>query len=139
MTFPFCQAKIIFLKNHITNFLLCAIIKNGFTKLLKLFINTIMKPSEKESMPTKPTPSTVARIYRLRQARKINGMTLREAAKGLGFSYQYLHKIESKGCKMDSEMLLKFSKFYNVTVDYLTGINKPKIVFDRIHFSRIKF
>lgn len=73
-------------------------------------------------------------IYRLKQARKLSGLTLIEAAKGLGFSYQYLHKIEEKGVKADSEMLIKFAKFYNVTIDYLNPINKPKVELTDIKF-----
>ncbi len=78
---------------------------------------------------------------RLKEARKLNGLTLREAAKGLGFSYQYLHKIEEKGVKADSEMLIKFSKFYNVTIDYLIpNPNRPKVELTNIKmFCKSKF
>lgn len=67
-------------------------------------------------------------IYRIKQARKMAGLTLREAAKGLGITFQYLDKIEKNGCKMDSTKLIKFANFYGVTVDYLIpDPNRPKV------------
>lgn len=80
----------------------------------------------------------ISKIYRLREARKLRGMTVDEAAKGLGFSKQYLSKIEINGCQMDSEKLLKFAKFYNVTVDYLIpNKDKPKIELGEIKWCRM--
>lgn len=77
---------------------------------------------------------------RLKEARKMSGLTLREAAKGLGFSHQYLHKIEKDGLKADSETLIKFSKFYKVTIDFLIqNPNRPKVELTNIRFFKSKY
>ena len=58
-------------------------------------------------------------IYRLKQARKMKGESLRESSKGLGMSHNGLNKYERGEIKIDSEMLCKFAKYYNVSIDYL--------------------
>jgi DNA-binding XRE family transcriptional regulator len=80
-------------------------------------------------------------IFRLKQARTMSGMTLREAAKGLGMTFQYLDKIEKTGCKMNSEKLIKFANFYNVTVDYLIpNKNRPPVELTNIKvFCKSKY
>ena len=81
----------------------------------------------------------MANKYRLKQARQMAGLTLREAAKGLGLSFQYLGKIEKEGCKMDSTKLIKFANFYKVSVDYLMPNDRPEIVLTDIKmFCKIK-
>lgn len=77
-------------------------------------------------------------IYRLKEARKLNGMTLREAAKGLGMTFQYLDKMEKKGCKMDSTKLIKFANFYKVSIDYLNpNRERPKIELTNIRYLKL--
>lgn len=76
--------------------------------------------------------------YRIKQARILSGKTLRDSAKDLGFSFQYLHKIEKNGFNADSTLLLKFAKHYNVTVDYLIP-RKKEIVFGDIEFHSYNF
>ncbi len=82
-------------------------------------------------------------IYRLKEARKMAGLTLRAAAKKLGeeqgiyMSFQQLSKIEKNGCKMDSTKLIKFARFYNVSVDYLIpDPNRPKVELTNIKFFK---
>lgn len=74
-------------------------------------------------------------IYRLKQARKMAGLTLREAAKGLGMTFQHLDKIEKEGCRMDSAKLIKFANFYKVSIDYLMpSPHRPEIELTNIKF-----
>lgn len=78
-------------------------------------------------------------IYRLKQARKMAGLTLRKASKGLGFSFQYLGKIEKEGCQMDSTALIKFANFYKVSVDYLMpNPNRPEVILTDVKFFKLK-
>jgi transcriptional regulator with XRE-family HTH domain len=72
-------------------------------------------------------------ILRLKQARQMAGLTLRDAAKGLGFSFQYLNKIEKDGCKLDSSTLIKFANYYKVTVEYLLRTG-PEVELTNIKF-----
>ena len=86
----------------------------------------------------------MATIYRLKQARQMAGLTLREAVKqmyeqqGVDISFQYLDKIEKEGCAMDSTKLIKFANFYKVSVDYLMPTGRPEIVLTDIKFCKIK-
>lgn len=74
-------------------------------------------------------------ILRLKQARQMAGLTLRDAAKGLGFSFQYLNKIEKEGCEIDSTKLIKFANFYKVSMDYLIpSPHRPKVELTDIKF-----
>lgn len=73
--------------------------------------------------------------YRLKEARKLKGMSLQEAATQLGFSRQYLNKIELNGCALDSEQLIKFANIYGVKIDYLIpNPNRPKVELTDIKF-----
>lgn len=73
--------------------------------------------------------------YRLREARTMKGLSLREAAKGLGVSAQYLCNLENKGARFDSKQLIQYANFYGVTVDYLVpNPHRPKIEFGEIKF-----
>ncbi len=84
-------------------------------------------------------------IYRLKEARKMSGLTLRVAAKklseeqGINISFQRLSTIENNGCKMDSTKLIKFANFYKVPVDYLIpDPDRPKIELTDIKFFKLK-
>ncbi len=78
-------------------------------------------------------------VYRLKQARKMAGLTLRDAAEGLGMTFQRLNKIENDGCKMDSEKLIKFANFYKVPVDFLIpNPDRPKIELTDVRFFKLK-
>ena len=81
---------------------------------------------------------------RLKQARKMRGLTLREAAKqlfdscGWTLSHEGLRKYENGEVKMDSEKLIKFANFYKVTVDYLIETtNRPKVVLGEVRFFKL--
>lgn len=82
--------------------------------------------------------------YRLKEARTLKGLTLRQASVGLRengvmWSYQYLGKIENKGVRMDSKLLIKVANFYGVAIDYLIpNPNRPKVEFTEIHFCKMK-
>lgn len=84
-------------------------------------------------------------IYRLKEARKLNGLTLREASKKLReerdfhISHEGLRKYEKGEVKMDSTKLIMFANFYKVPVDYLMpNPNRPKVKLGKIHFHKIK-
>ena len=78
-------------------------------------------------------------IYKLKQARKMKGESLREAAKGLKLSHEGLRKYENGLIKMGSKELIKFAKYYGVTVDYLVpSDNKPKIELTNVQFHKLK-
>jgi transcriptional regulator with XRE-family HTH domain len=81
--------------------------------------------------------------YRLKQARKMKGLTLREAAKqlfdscGWTLSHEGLRKYENGEVKMDSEKLIKFANFYKVSVDYLIeSPHRPKVTLGKIRFFK---
>ena len=77
-------------------------------------------------------------IYRLKNARKMKGLSLREAAKGLGMSHEALRKFEIGKLKIDSNKLIMFAKFYNVKPDYLIhSDNKPEVILGELHFHRL--
>ena len=76
-------------------------------------------------------------IFRLKQARVIKGLSLREAAKGLGISHESVSKFEKGKLKMDSERLIQFANFYGVTVDYLVPKERPKVELGEIVFFKV--
>ncbi len=80
---------------------------------------------------------------RLKQARKMKGLSLREAAKGLTenglkLSHQGLNKYEKGLIGCDSWTLISFAKYYGVTTDYLVGANKPVVEFGEIKCHKIR-
>jgi len=78
-------------------------------------------------------------IFRLREARKLKGMSLREAANGLDMSHEALRKYEHGDIGIDSEKLGKFAKFYGVTQEFLVPHkNRPKVEFGEIYVSKIR-
>ena len=104
------------------------------SEIIKKYIGKVIK-KPKNNPPKKGIKKRI--IYRLKEARKLNGLTLREAASALEISFQYLDKIEKKGCYMDSEKLIKYANFYNVKIDYLIpNNNRPKVEFGKIKFFK---
>lgn len=77
---------------------------------------------------------------RLKEARLLKGLSLREAAKGLEISYRDLQVAEmGKKTKIEfgSETLIKFARFYGVTIDYLMpNPDRPKIELTNIKFCK---
>ena len=81
------------------------------------------------------------KAFRLKQARKMKGLSLREAAFGLtaaGFnlSHQGLKKYEDGEIKIDSKKLIAFANFYGVTTDYLVPKEKKEVVLTNIKFHK---
>lgn len=79
--------------------------------------------------------------FRLKQARKMKGLSLRKAAEGLsasGFklSHEGLNKYEKGLIEIDSTILVKFAKFYGVTNDYLVQKENKKVEFGKIRWFK---
>ena len=55
---------------------------------------------------------------KIKSARVMAGLSLRESAKLLGVSHQTIHKYETGNIEADSNMLSNFAKAYNVKIDY---------------------
>lgn len=66
--------------------------------------------------------------YRLKEARIMKGLTLREAAKLLNLSHESVSKFEKGKLKLDNDRILQFAKAYGVTLDYIVG-TRPKVEF----------
>lgn len=82
-------------------------------------------------------------IYRLEQARKMKGLSLRQAAEqitatGFKLSHEALRKYETGKIKMDSNKLIAFANFYDVTIDYLVPKPARPIVFTKMQFHKIR-
>lgn len=78
-------------------------------------------------------------VYRFKQARKMKGESLRQAANGLGLSHEGLNKYEQGKIKVDSTILIKFAEYYGVPIDYLIpNQNRPKIILTNIKFFMAK-
>lgn len=60
--------------------------------------------------------------YRIRDARKENGLTQREAAQKLGISHGTIASYEIGRTEPDLETLGKLAKLYLHTVDYFLGL-----------------
>lgn len=58
---------------------------------------------------------------RLREMRKKRGLTQREVAEPIGIAVSTLGMYESGKREPDVDTLKKLARFFNVTVDYLTG------------------
>lgn len=76
-------------------------------------------------------------VYRLKQARIMSGLSLRDAAKKLGMSHEGLRKYEKGLIKMGSEKLIRFANFYKVTLDYLIPKKRPEIKFGEFHICKL--
>lgn len=62
-----------------------------------------------------------------KELRLENKLTQEEIAKELNISIQSIHKWEQNKCFPDAFNLIKICKFYNVSSDYLLGLNNNKI------------
>lgn len=63
---------------------------------------------------------------RLRDLRKDCELTQREVADILQTSYQYYQKYEKGIRPIPVDRLIKLSKFYHVSTDYILGLSKEK-------------
>ena len=63
-------------------------------------------------------------MIRLKQLREEKGWNMRETARMLGIPYTTYISYEKGDREPNSEMLIKFADFFNVSVDYLIGINR---------------
>ena len=60
--------------------------------------------------------------YRIRDLREDNDLTQAEVAKVIRTTQQQYSKIENGKSDISGEKLIILAKFYNVTVDYILGI-----------------
>ncbi len=60
--------------------------------------------------------------YRIRDLREDNDLTQAEVAKVINTSQQQYSKIENGKSDISGEKLIILAKFYNVSVDYILGI-----------------
>ena len=62
--------------------------------------------------------------YKLRMLRIENNKLQKEVAKYLNISRQYYSEYERGKRKMPIEVIIKLSKYYKVTTDYILGLKK---------------
>ena len=62
-------------------------------------------------------------MYRIRDLREDRDLTQAEIAKVIKTSQQHYSKIEAGKADINGEKLILLSKFYNVSVDYILGID----------------
>ena len=62
--------------------------------------------------------------YKLKQLRIENNKLQKDVAKYLNISRQYYSEYERGLRKLPTEVIIKLSKYYNVTTDYILGLNK---------------
>lgn len=67
------------------------------------------------------------RTDRLRSLRERMGLNQGEAAKKMGIVRTTYSNYEAGNREPDNETLIKMAKFFDVSVDYLLGIDKPII------------
>ena len=72
---------------------------------------------------------------RIKSARKMACLSLREAALKVGITAQAIHKYELGKTKTDVAILIKFSNAYGVPVDYFLRKLLP-IEMEQIHFHK---
>ena len=60
--------------------------------------------------------------YKLRKLRLENNKLQKEVAKYLNIPRQYYSEYERGKRKMPIEVIIKLSKYYNVTTDYILGL-----------------
>ena len=63
-------------------------------------------------------------MIRFKQLREEKGWNMRETARMLGIPYTTYISYEKGDREPNSEMLIKFADFFNVSVDYLIGMNR---------------
>lgn len=64
---------------------------------------------------------------RLKVLRVLHGLTLMELGGEIGVSYANISRWESGKCLPGLEQVVKLAQFYNITTDFLLGINKEPI------------
>ena len=62
-------------------------------------------------------------MYRIRDLREDRDLTQAEIAKVIKTSQQHYSKIETGKADINGEKLILLSKFYNVSVDYILGLD----------------
>jgi len=60
-------------------------------------------------------------MNKLRELRLSHGMNMKQAASALGIPYTTYVNYEKGVRELNSEILIMFAEFYNVSVDYLIG------------------
>lgn len=66
---------------------------------------------------------------RLKELRKLNGITQKELAEHLGFTHVAVVKWENGQREPDFSTVVKIAKFFNVSTDYLLGkTDEPSII-----------
>lgn len=63
---------------------------------------------------------------RLTAARKESGLTLEKISEILDISYQAYRKYEKDLCYPSAEVLIKISKMYGISSDYILGLSEKK-------------
>ncbi|MCD8325754.1 MAG: helix-turn-helix domain-containing protein [Lachnospiraceae bacterium] len=63
---------------------------------------------------------------RLKDLRNNRGLTQERLAVEIGTSQQTISRIEAKGDLIPVDLLVRLSKYYNVSVDYLLGLSEEK-------------
>ncbi len=63
---------------------------------------------------------------RLTAARKESGLTLEKISEILDISYQAYRKYEKDLCYPSVEVLIKISKMYGISSDYILGLSEKK-------------
>lgn len=61
-------------------------------------------------------------MYRIRELREDRDFSQKEIAKIIGTTQQQYSKIETGKADISGEKLIRLAKFYNVTTDYILGI-----------------
>lgn len=78
-------------------------------------------------------------MNKLKALREEQGLSMMEIAKQLNMPYTTYVNYEKGAREPNSEMLIKFSKFFNVTIDYLIGNSEQKNkIFDGNCDERLK-
>lgn len=100
----------------------------------------IIKNKEKPVKEKKEKSNIEFRINfgkRLVSARKMKVLSLEEAGKLFMISKQALNRYELGKVEVTSEMMIKFSKVYELPVDYFLKIS-PEIIFGKIKWCKLK-
>ncbi len=63
-------------------------------------------------------------MYRIKELREDRDLSQKEIAKIIGTTQQQYSKIETGKADISGEKLIRLAKFYNVSVDYILGVDK---------------
>lgn len=74
-----------------------------------------------------------ATVPKLKEARLLNGKTIRDAAKDLGISKSQLHNYEKGISKFDVDLLVRIKSYYNVSDQFLNP-KKAELTFGKIQW-----